>query len=118
MHVAGSMVLLMFDDDNIQSEYLTTNSLSKWLENIGPWEPKMQIPNRRTWLSISGLPIHLWSEETFSRVVKQWCDLVNIDIETLSPSSFEKAHIQIETDWTFHIVEIIDVRVDDVIFHV
>ncbi|KAK8582665.1 hypothetical protein V6N13_069437 [Hibiscus sabdariffa] len=68
--------------------------------------------------SISGLPIHLWPEETFSRVAKKWGDLVNIDIKTLSPSSFERAHIQIETDWTFHIDEIIDVRVDDVIFQV
>ncbi|KAK8987463.1 hypothetical protein V6N11_027214 [Hibiscus sabdariffa] len=30
----------------------------------------------------------------------------------------QRAHIQIETDWTFHIDEIIDVRVDDVIFQV
>ncbi|KAK8582678.1 hypothetical protein V6N13_069450 [Hibiscus sabdariffa] len=68
--------------------------------------------------SISGLPIHLWLEETFSRVAKKWGDLVNIEIETLSPSSFERARIQVETDWTFHIDEIIDVRVDDVIFQV
>ncbi|KAL4283707.1 hypothetical protein GQ457_16G016660 [Hibiscus cannabinus] len=63
-----------------------------------------------------GLPIQVWSEKTFGNIASLWGELVQIDVETLLPSSFERARFQIETDWRFHIDEDIEVRVGELCF--
>ncbi|KAL4369040.1 hypothetical protein GQ457_05G019790 [Hibiscus cannabinus] len=60
MRVTGSMIILMFDDEDKLKEVLAAGVLDEWIENLGTWIPSMPIPNRRTWLSISGISIHSW----------------------------------------------------------
>ncbi|KAK8549180.1 hypothetical protein V6N13_063576 [Hibiscus sabdariffa] len=57
MRIAGSMMLLMFDDDKMRHELLASGKLDEWLESVGTWSSMMLIHNRRTRLSISGLLI-------------------------------------------------------------
>ncbi|KAK8628855.1 hypothetical protein V6N13_009435 [Hibiscus sabdariffa] len=103
-------MLLMFNDVKMRHEVLDSGKLDEWLENVGIWNSMMSIPNRRTWLSISGLPIHVWSEMTFDNIASLCEELVQIDIETLAPSSFERARFQIKNDWRFHIDEDLELQ--------
>ncbi|KAK8529235.1 hypothetical protein V6N12_060022 [Hibiscus sabdariffa] len=59
MRVTGSMIVLLFDDEDRWKEVLAAGVLDEWLENLGIWIPSMPIPNRRTWLSGS----HVSSEQ-------------------------------------------------------
>ncbi|KAL4366301.1 hypothetical protein GQ457_05G014210 [Hibiscus cannabinus] len=99
MRVTGSMIILMFDDEDRRKEI-----------------PSMPIPNRRTWLSVSGIPIHAWSEKTFGNIAKMWGEIACVDIESLAPSTFERARFHIETDWSEHIDETLDLLVGDQCF--
>ncbi|KAK9018747.1 hypothetical protein V6N11_033794 [Hibiscus sabdariffa] len=116
MRVTGSMIILMFDDEDKRQEVLRAGVLDEWIENLGIWIPSMPIPNRRTWLSVSGIPIHAWSGKTFSNIVKMWGEIASVDIETLAPSTFERARFQIETDLSYHIDETLDLLVGDQCF--
>ncbi|KAK8568909.1 hypothetical protein V6N12_007444 [Hibiscus sabdariffa] len=74
MRIAGSSILLMFDEEGQRKEILESRVLNEWLENVRIWSSNMPIPNRRTWLSVSGIPIHAWSETTFENVARVWGD--------------------------------------------
>ncbi|KAK9006962.1 hypothetical protein V6N11_019292 [Hibiscus sabdariffa] len=80
------------------------------------WHPSLQIMTRRIWLSIRGILIHAWSEATFRNITPRWGILVEIDQDSLAPSSFETCCIQIETDWNSHIDEKFNLEVDSVLF--
>ncbi|KAL4278224.1 hypothetical protein GQ457_03G019690 [Hibiscus cannabinus] len=116
MRIAGSLMLLMFDDDTMRQNVLASGKLDEWLENVGLLNSRMPIPNRRTWLSISGLSIQVCSEKTFGNIASLWGELVQINVETLVLSSFERARFQIKTDWRFHIDEDLEVRVGEYCF--
>ncbi|KAK8562614.1 hypothetical protein V6N12_010688 [Hibiscus sabdariffa] len=106
----------MFDDEDKHHEVLAVGVLDEWIENVGIWMSSLPIPNRRTWLSVNGIPVHAWSEKTFGNIAKLWGEIASVDIETLAPSSFERAWFQIETDWRYHIDEELDLLVGDQCF--
>ncbi|KAL4333507.1 hypothetical protein GQ457_07G016390 [Hibiscus cannabinus] len=118
MRVSGSLVLLMFLNEDQRRSILDKDVLQQWLENVMEWSPGLQLPNRRVWLSAWGIPIHAWSEATFKRIAALWGDLVFVDSGTLAPVSFERAHFLIETDWFAHIDEMIELCLGEHVFPV
>ncbi|KAK8571742.1 hypothetical protein V6N12_027815 [Hibiscus sabdariffa] len=111
MRVFGSLVLLMFLNENQRWPILDIDVLQQWLENVMEWSPCLQVPNRRVWLFAWGVPMHAWSEVTFKRIVELWGHLISIDNETLAPSLFERARFFfVETDWVSHIDEMIELQ--------
>ncbi|KAK8676309.1 hypothetical protein V6N13_034360 [Hibiscus sabdariffa] len=116
MRISGSMVLLMFESAEIRTKILNEKSLNPWLDNVMVWHPSLQIMTRRIWLSIRGISIHAWSEATFRNIATRWRILVDIDQDSLAPSSFETCRIQIETDWNSYIDEKFNLVVDSVLF--
>ncbi|KAL4378615.1 hypothetical protein GQ457_02G032850 [Hibiscus cannabinus] len=118
MRDSGSLVLLMFLNEDQRRLILDKDVLQQWLENVMEWSPGLQLPNRRVWLSAWGIPIHAWSEATFKRIAALWGDLVSVDSETLASVSFERAHFLIETDWFAHIDEMIELCLGEHVFPV
>ncbi|KAK8574458.1 hypothetical protein V6N12_062151 [Hibiscus sabdariffa] len=47
MRVTGSMIILMFDDEDKRKEVLAAGVLDEWIENLGTWIPSMPILNRQ-----------------------------------------------------------------------
>ncbi|KAK8655988.1 hypothetical protein V6N13_108550 [Hibiscus sabdariffa] len=115
IRIVSSLTLLMFDDDMNRMKVLESNCLTELLERIEVWTPSMGLPNWRAWLSVSGLPINVWSEETFSNIANLWRKLARVDAETLSPSS-ERAIFQVETGRISHIDELLDVKVVELVY--
>ncbi|KAK8997089.1 hypothetical protein V6N11_020578 [Hibiscus sabdariffa] len=68
MWVVGSMVLLAFPDENSRQRLLSQDVLSTWLGRLEEWSASAEYASQRAWLSISGLPIHLWSEGSFRNI--------------------------------------------------
>ncbi|KAL4319593.1 hypothetical protein GQ457_18G011020 [Hibiscus cannabinus] len=104
MRVLGSLVLLIFLNEDQRRSILDKDVLQQWLENVMEWSPGLQLPNRRVWLSAWGIPIHAWSEVTFKRIASLWEDL--------------RAHFLIETDWFAHIDEMIELCLGEYVFPV
>ncbi|KAK9026766.1 hypothetical protein V6N11_039600 [Hibiscus sabdariffa] len=72
MWVAGSMVLLAFPDVNLRQRLLSQDVLSTWFGHLEDWSASAEYTSRRAWLSISGLPIHLWSKGSFCNITGLW----------------------------------------------
>ncbi|GKE35798.1 hypothetical protein Tco_1455120 [Tanacetum coccineum] len=53
---------------------------------VGTWFSQIQqvshdfiIVGRVTWVEIEGIPLNMWSENTFTRVAAKWCVLLDVD---------------------------------------
>ncbi|KAK8498272.1 hypothetical protein V6N11_024204 [Hibiscus sabdariffa] len=108
----------MFSDAEKRRSVIENGCLDPWLENLMDWSPEFRLPNRRVWLSAWGVPIHAWSTKTFKNIAALWGELVQVDVETLAPSTFERCRFQVETDWNQQINESIELQLHDQIFQI
>ncbi|KAK9045676.1 hypothetical protein V6N11_051585 [Hibiscus sabdariffa] len=97
MWVAGSMVLLAFPDANSRQRLLSQDVLLTWFGRLEEWSASAEYASWRSWLSISGFPIHLWSEGSFRNIAGLWGKYLWVDAATEEHTSFERARILIET---------------------
>ncbi|KAL4303994.1 hypothetical protein GQ457_10G007720 [Hibiscus cannabinus] len=109
MWVAGLMVLLAFLDANSRQHLLSQDVLSTWFGHFVEWSASAEYASRRAWLSISGLPIHLWSEGSFRNIAGLWDKYLRVDAATEEPTSFERARILIDTSVRGRIDEVVEV---------
>ncbi|KAK8601833.1 hypothetical protein V6N13_058489 [Hibiscus sabdariffa] len=100
MRLAGSAFLLMFKDkeslDKAKSEYEDT--LQRWFKKLSLWSEDVVACNRQTWIACQGIPVHAWNEETFKNIASIWGELISVDENTIKPTSFSRANIQILTN--------------------
>ncbi|KAK8499745.1 hypothetical protein V6N12_073010 [Hibiscus sabdariffa] len=109
MWVAGSMVLLALLDTNSRQCLLSQDVVSTWFGRLEEWSASVEYASRCAWLSISGLSICLWSEGSFRNIDGLWGKYLRVDAATEEPTSFERAHILIETSVRGRIDEVVEV---------
>ncbi|KAK8510359.1 hypothetical protein V6N13_100386 [Hibiscus sabdariffa] len=97
MRLAGSRVLMMLSSSDTRQSVLESGVLCKWFSKVANWEPGIEIGNKRAWLSVSEIRLHVWLRGTFDNITSIWGTLILSDDLTLVPNSFERGHILIET---------------------
>ncbi|KAK8713610.1 hypothetical protein V6N13_148822 [Hibiscus sabdariffa] len=85
MQIAGAVVLLMFTTEDERQAMLERSDLTQWFAKVEAWRPEITITNRSAWLSVVGLPMHLWLEESFNRIAQLWGRLIRVENATLEP---------------------------------
>ncbi|KAK8658730.1 hypothetical protein V6N13_036927 [Hibiscus sabdariffa] len=113
MRVAGAVVLLWFSTVDERKAMMERADLSKWFVKVEIWSPEVSVSNWSAWLSVVGMPIHLWSVDSFSRIAQLWGRLVRVEDDTMDPQCFERARILIETDSLARVEETIELRLGD-----
>ncbi|KAK8690488.1 hypothetical protein V6N13_074021 [Hibiscus sabdariffa] len=113
MRIAGVVVLLMFTTVDERQTMLERSDMSKWFVNVEAWRLELTITNRSAWLSTVGMPMHLWSEESFNRISQLWGRLIRVEEATLEPQSFEQARILIETNILARVEETVELILGD-----
>ncbi|KAK8624583.1 hypothetical protein V6N13_089475 [Hibiscus sabdariffa] len=72
LRMFGSSVLLIFENIENRRQVKERDVLSTWFDRVSKWcEDDSSFENRRVWVSILGVPIHVWTSETFEHVVAQ-----------------------------------------------
>ncbi|GAU51106.1 hypothetical protein TSUD_141480 [Trifolium subterraneum] len=95
----------------------TKGWLDQWFKVIRPWSPK-EIDNERIiWLRVYGIPSYAWNDNFFAKVVKPWDTFINSDDGTMKKITMDVARIMIRTSCHQVVDEFIDVRVNDLFFH-
>ncbi|KAL4339851.1 hypothetical protein GQ457_08G017430 [Hibiscus cannabinus] len=110
MRISGDAVLLMFETVDDRQAVLDRPDLEKWFLKVVAWSPKVRIDRRWVWLSLVGLPMHLWSTATFTNIAHLWGQLVRLEDSTQEPTSFERARCLVETSRMAPIGEMVEVR--------
>jgi hypothetical protein len=91
--------------------------MDQWFKEIRSWCPSDLDAERTIWLRIYGVPSHAWNESFFTQLVKPWGSFINEDEGTLKKSTMDVARLMIRTSCQQIIDEFIDVKVNDVVYH-
>ncbi|KAL4311265.1 hypothetical protein GQ457_01G001560 [Hibiscus cannabinus] len=113
MRISGAMVLLMFVTTEELQALLDRYDLDRWFARIVAWSPEVRLDSRSVWVSVVGLPIHLWLHETFANLASLWGKLIRVEGSTMEPQSFERARFLIESDKMDRIEEMVEVKTSE-----
>ncbi|KAL4271658.1 hypothetical protein GQ457_13G012480 [Hibiscus cannabinus] len=113
MRISGAMVLLMFVTTEERQALLDRYDLDQWFARIVAWSPEVRLDSRSVWVSVVGLPIHLWSHETFANLASLCGKLIRVECSTMEPQSFERARFFIESDKMDRIEEMVEVKTSE-----
>ncbi|KAK8656375.1 hypothetical protein V6N13_098328 [Hibiscus sabdariffa] len=91
MRISGAAYLLMFTNEEDMRDMISRPAINQWFTKIEGWKPGVQIGSRSAWLSVVGIPIHLWSEGMFRNIAQVWGSLIRVEDATAEPQSFERA---------------------------
>ncbi|KAK8701646.1 hypothetical protein V6N13_020029 [Hibiscus sabdariffa] len=95
MRIAGATLLLMFSNEEDMRAILARPDLTQWFMKVEVWEPDIHMGSQSAWLSVVWVPMHLWSEETFRRIVHLWGKLIRLEEATTEPQSFDQENVRI-----------------------
>jgi hypothetical protein len=66
------------------------------LFDIKPWSPNQVCSRREIWLSMFGIPLHAWGEDTFRKLANKCGVFVEIDEATRNNERFDVARVKVE----------------------
>ncbi|KAL4335795.1 hypothetical protein GQ457_07G001550 [Hibiscus cannabinus] len=119
-YMGGRYYILEIKDDEL-FQMLKDLSWSYLLEvfiEIMPWSVSFHLPERVTWVEVSGLPLHCWNQITFKSIAEAWGSLVSLGENALQGQSCEKFSLLITTDQWNTIDEMVEFSAAQEIFHV
>ncbi|GKC60388.1 RNA-directed DNA polymerase, eukaryota, nucleotide-binding alpha-beta plait domain protein [Tanacetum coccineum] len=75
-YLGGLWVLIKFDTGDVIEKFRIHVGISSWFTSIKP-PSNTFVPNERiVWISIEGLPINAWTNNTFSKIAQKWGELI------------------------------------------
>ncbi|KAK8571376.1 hypothetical protein V6N13_103502 [Hibiscus sabdariffa] len=75
IQAAGDMVLLLFATLEERQAVLDRSDFNSWFTKVVAWSPDIIISSRSVWISLVGVPVSLWSSDTFENIARLWGSL-------------------------------------------
>ncbi|MED6173486.1 hypothetical protein PIB30_059933 [Stylosanthes scabra] len=111
--VGPKRCLITFESESAKEKALSDNVLCAVFDEIRPhWDIFWGL-SRRVWIEVMGLPIYVWSEETFKNIAKLWGSYVYSDDRTGESLSFTVARFLIDCFEWEPINEWVTLKVED-----
>ncbi|KAL4293172.1 hypothetical protein AHAS_Ahas18G0101500 [Arachis hypogaea] len=74
------------------------DTLLQVLHRVRRWEETERCVSRKVWLECHGVPLHVWSPETFTAIGGLWGNVLHCPIQTGEGASFRVGRIEVETE--------------------
>nr|GEW95664.1 RNA-directed DNA polymerase, eukaryota, reverse transcriptase zinc-binding domain protein [Tanacetum cinerariifolium] len=72
-------VLLEFQNKELIQKFRENVSVGSWFSCIKDASMEFQPDKRIVWVEVEGIPLKLWSGNTFNRIAAKWGDLLDVD---------------------------------------
>ncbi|KAL4276900.1 hypothetical protein AHAS_Ahas20G0253400 [Arachis hypogaea] len=97
--IGETKVLLTFDTVEHADEAYTfkMDTLLQVFHRIRRWEESERCVSHKVWLECYGMPLHVWSPETFTVVGGLWGEVLHCDIQAGAGASFRVGRFQVDT---------------------
>ena len=100
-HMGGDMVVLTFKDTEERDTMFNEGRmawLTEWFKESYKWENTKTNPcSRLVWLNCYGIPLHLWNYKTFTKIGRNWGEVIMLADETIKNLSFAVGKVLIST---------------------
>nr|GFC62538.1 RNA-directed DNA polymerase, eukaryota [Tanacetum cinerariifolium] len=90
-YLGGMWVLLEFDTAAIKDKVLCHTGVNSWFSVLQAATNDFISEERVVWVDIEGIPMHVWSRDTFLKIGKKWGEAM--DIEESFDSSFARKRL-------------------------
>ncbi|GKA71272.1 RNA-directed DNA polymerase, eukaryota [Tanacetum coccineum] len=78
-YMGGYWVMLEFQSEETNQTFKDNAGVGTWFSQLLNASTKFINDGRVTWVEIEGVPLKLWSENTFNRIASKWGVLLNVD---------------------------------------
>ncbi|XP_020969683.1 uncharacterized protein LOC110268122 [Arachis ipaensis] len=97
--IGACKVLVTFDTTKHAAETFTfkLDRMLQFFHKVRRWEESEWCETRRVWLECYGVPLHVWSSETFKIIGRLWGDVVMCEVDTKARSSLITGWVQVDT---------------------
>ncbi|GMP94285.1 hypothetical protein CsSME_00043794 [Camellia sinensis var. sinensis] len=117
----GRDLVLTFQSQEIMKEklMLIKSWLNDWCDSVLEWKRGLSITQeRKVWLSCYGVPLNLWSCNTFINIGKMWGMVTALDEDTRNLNHFQCGKVQIATNFMDPINQSLSLECKGVIYPV
>ncbi|GJZ37002.1 RNA-directed DNA polymerase, eukaryota [Tanacetum coccineum] len=102
-YLGGLWVLLELNTLETREKLLQRVGAKSWFHVLQSATHDFVSKERIVWVDIEGIPLHVWSRETFLKIGRKWGE--TMDIEESSISSFARKRLCIKTSMADNILE-------------
>ncbi|GJZ38689.1 RNA-directed DNA polymerase, eukaryota [Tanacetum coccineum] len=87
-YLGGLWVLIELDNEGSKQKFLDHVGVNSWFCTLLNAYNDFVSDERVVWVDIEGIPLHVWSRETFAKIGNKWGEA--LDIEDNFGSSFAR----------------------------
>ncbi|KAK8675520.1 hypothetical protein V6N13_033586 [Hibiscus sabdariffa] len=80
-------------------------------EEVEPWTEAYRIPERVTWIQVSGIPLHCWNDTTFNRIATVWGSLLALGENANQSIDCDKITMLVSTRLRENLTKVIELEV-------
>ncbi|GJU39294.1 RNA-directed DNA polymerase, eukaryota [Tanacetum coccineum] len=113
-YLGGLWVMIELPSANSKSKLLKHVGVMSWFKSLSNAQPDFQTRDRIVWVDIEGVPMHVWSRNTFHKIGSRWGEV--LDLEESKEDFFARKRICIKTKQEDNILEKIKITVKGKIF--
>ncbi|GJY10526.1 RNA-directed DNA polymerase, eukaryota, reverse transcriptase zinc-binding domain protein [Tanacetum coccineum] len=85
-YMGGFWVMLEFLSEVTKEKFKENVAVGTWFSQLQQASNEFLIEERIAWIDIEGVPLKVWSKNTFNRIAAKWGDILHIDQEDESVS--------------------------------
>ncbi|CAI9278348.1 unnamed protein product [Lactuca saligna] len=115
-YVGGLWVLIEFTSTKACKFFMESNAMDHWLLEKRAWDRYFAPLERKVWVDVEGLPLSVWSKESFRKIISKWGTIVHLD-DNLGEDIY-KNMICILSSFQTIISDVIKVRVEGVTYSI
>ncbi|GJT88270.1 hypothetical protein Tco_1069987 [Tanacetum coccineum] len=94
-YLVGMWVLIEMDSSVASEKFINHTGVGSWFSSLKPATNSFVSDERIVWISIEGLPLKVWSHNTFVKVASKWGELV--EWENIEEKNFSRKQLCVRT---------------------
>ncbi|GJR64060.1 RNA-directed DNA polymerase, eukaryota [Tanacetum coccineum] len=102
-YMGGYWVMIKFQSQYVKKTFQSNVSIGTWFYQIHQATSDFTVDGRVAWVEIEGIPLKMWSENTFKRIASKWGTLIHV--EDQEDGSFYTKRVCINTNITMNILD-------------
>ncbi|GJS43773.1 nucleotide-binding alpha-beta plait domain-containing protein [Tanacetum coccineum] len=101
--MGGYWVMIKFQSEEAKKTFQSNVGIGTWFAKIQQASTDFFVEGRVAWVDIEGVPLKMWSDNTFKRIASKWGTLIHADSH--EDGNFYTKRICINTNITSNILE-------------
>ncbi|GJR97185.1 nucleotide-binding alpha-beta plait domain-containing protein [Tanacetum coccineum] len=102
-YMGGYWVMVKFQSGEAKKTFQSNVGIGTWFAKIQQASTDLFVEGRVAWVDIEGVPLKIWSDNTFKRIASKWGTLIHVDSH--EDGNFYTKRLCINTNITSNILE-------------